>query len=239
MMLNTWISATALCLLGGAALVRALPAQDKGTDKQAPKAAAAAPIAKSADTDKALIDAQKFSYPLSTCPISGEALPDKPTEFVVDGRLVRTCCARCKATVEKDATAAVKAIDAGVVAAQQSGYPMETCVVSGTKLDDKAVNHVYGTRLVRLANADAVATFQKDPKPAMAKLDQAYIKSLTATYALKTCPVSNEELTSMGAPVDKLYGTTLVRFCCNACIKSFDKDAEAGLKRLAAGAKPK
>lgn len=188
--------------------------------------------------DRSAIAMQRFSYPLTTCVVSGEALDAKPTEFIVKGQLVRTCCTKCKAEIEKDPTAALKKIDDAVVAAQKAGYPMTTCVVSDAKLDDKSVDYVYASRLVRLANREAVANFEKDPKSAMAKLDAAYIKSLSATYTLKKCPVSGEELGGMGSPVDKLYGTTLVRFCCNSCVKTFEKEPEKYLKEMAAARKP-
>lgn len=187
--------------------------------------------------DRANVMMQRFSYPLTTCVVSGEKLDDKPTEFLVKGQLVRTCCTKCKAQVEKDPTEALKKINDAVVAAQKAGYPLTTCVVTDAKLDDKAVDFVYGSRLVRLANREAVATFEKDPKAAMAKLDAAYIKALSPAYTLKKCPVSGEELGGMGSPVDKLYGTTLVRFCCNSCVKTFEKEPEKYMKELAAAPK--
>jgi YHS domain-containing protein len=181
---------------------------------------------------------QRLSYPLTICVISGEKLDEKATEFVVKGQLFRTCCTKCQAQIEKDPTAALKKISDAVIAAQKAAYPLTTCVVTDAKLDDKAIDYVYASRLVRLANRDAVATFEKDPKAAMAKLDAAYIKALGATYALKKCPVSGEELGGMGSPVDKLYGTTLVRFCCNSCVKTFEKEPEKYLKEMAAAGKP-
>lgn len=188
--------------------------------------------------DKAIIQSQHWSYPLTTCPISGEKLEAKHVDFVVKGRLVRTCCDHCQADVMKDPTEAFKKIDAGVIAAEKAGYPLTVCAATGAKLDDKAVDYVWGTRLVRLANHDAIAAFEKDPKAAMAKIDEAYIKAQVATYPLKKCVVSNEALGGMGEPVDKLYGTTLVRFCCNSCVKSFEKDPDTYLKEIAEARKP-
>jgi hypothetical protein len=187
--------------------------------------------------ERAMIIVQRYSYPLDTCPIKGEKLESKATEFLVNGHLVRTCCGNCKAKVQADPTATLKKVEDGVVAAQKAGYPMMVCAATGTKLDDKAVDYVYGTRLVRLANKDAVAAFEKDPKAAMAKLDDAYIKAQVATYPMKKCVISGHEFT-MGPPVDKLYGTTLVRFCCNDCVPEFEKDASKHLKAIADARKP-
>jgi hypothetical protein len=183
--------------------------------------------------DRAIINSQRWSYPLDTCPVSGEKLEAKHSEFVVKGRLVRTCCDKCKEAIVKDPTEAFKKIDAAVITAQKAGYPLSICAATGAKLDDKAFDYVVGTRLVRLANREAIAAFERDPKAAMAKVDEAYIKAQKDTYPMKKCLVSGEELGGMGEPVDKLYGTTLVRFCCNSCVKSFEKDSDKFLKELA------
>ena len=213
-----------------------------GQGKDEPKKEPAAPAAKASPADEAVVRAQLPSYPLKTCVISGDELgkDGAPVDFVVDGRLVRLCCNDCKKDVEKDKAAAFKKVDAGVVAAQKPTYPLDTDPVTGAKLGDKAVDHVYGTRLVRLANADSVALFDKDPKTAMAKVDKAWIEAQRPTYALKTCVVSGEPLGGeMGEPVDYLYGTQLVRFCCKRCPAKFEKDPAPYLAKLAPEAKSK
>jgi hypothetical protein len=197
-----------------------------------------APKQDKAQDDRAIIQAQRWSYPLATCPISGEKLGPKMSEFVVQGRLVRTCCNDCKAQVVADPSPMLKKIDAAVIAQQKADYPLATDPVTGAKLDDKAIDYVYGTRLVRLANKDSVAAFEKDPKSAMAKVDAAYIKAQTATYPLKTCVVSGEDLGGMGEAYDKLYGTRLVRFCCSSCTETFEKDSGTYLKKLDDAKKP-
>jgi hypothetical protein len=191
-----------------------------------------------AQDDRAIIQSQRWSYPLSTCPISGEKLGPKATEFVVQGRLVRTCCNDCKAQIVQDPSPLLKKLDAAVVAQQKADYPLATDPITGAKLDDKAIDHVYGMRLVRLADKESVAAFEKDPKTAMAKVDAAYVKAQTAAYPLKTCIVSGEELGGMGEAYDKLYGTRLVRFCCSSCTESFEKEPATYLKKLDDAKKP-
>lgn len=183
--------------------------------------------------DKAILAEQRWSYPLATCPVSGEKLEAKHVDFVVRGRMVRTCCDHCKEEVTKDPTEVFKKIDAAVIADQKASYPLTTCPVSGEKLDDKAVDRVHGTRLVRFCCDMCAAKFEKDPKPAMAKVDEAYILAQKDSYPLKTCIVSGEKLGGMGEPVDKLYGTKLVRFCCSSCIRSFEKESDKFMKQLA------
>ncbi len=46
----------------------------------------------------------------------------------------------------------------------------------------------------------------------------------TDTYPMKTCPVSGEELGSMGEPVIVEHGGTTVKLCCKSCIEDFNKD---------------
>lgn len=51
-----------------------------------------------AKLDKAVIERQKASYPLGTCPVSGEKLGGEmgePVDFVTGNRLVRFCCKNC------------------------------------------------------------------------------------------------------------------------------------------------
>jgi len=69
---------------------------------------------------------------------------------------------------------------------------------------------------------------------------QAQIDTLKKTYPLTTCPVSEDDLASMGGkPIDYLYtqkntdGTEtvrLVRFCCPDCVTKFKKNPEKYLK---------
>jgi len=47
-----------------------------------------------------------------------------------------------------------------------------------------------------------------------------------------TCPVSGEELGSMGTPIKKTVGDEVVLLCCNGCSKEFDANPE---KYLAGG----
>lgn len=231
-----------LGVVSTATLVFALPAlgsqertpAQKPAQAPVPKPAQEAPASTVKPEDALIIKTQKPSYPLTTCPISGEKLVEgEAVDWVVKERLVRLCCRDCVKAVEKDATKALKAVDDGVVSAQKPVYPLKTCVVTGKSLTDAAVDHVYGTKLVRLADKDAVAAFEKEPKGFMAKVDQAWIAAQVPTYKLKTCVVMTDEvLDPSGDIVDYLYGTTLVRFCCKKCLRKFEKEPEKYLKRL-------
>ncbi|HEU5070771.1 MAG TPA: hypothetical protein VFV96_10230 [Verrucomicrobiae bacterium] len=53
-------------------------------------------------------------------------------------------------------------------------------------------------------------------------------------YPLTTCVVSGEKLDDMGKPYVFDYKGHEVRLCCKKCLKKFDKDPEAYLKKIEA-----
>lgn len=181
--------------------------------------------------DKAVLASEKPAYPLTTCPISGEALGKDAIDVVAGGHLVRVCCPKCAAKVEKDPAAYREKVVAAVIQAQKASYPLTKCPVTGEELGKDAFDHVYGTRLVRLKDKATVAAFEKDAAAAMAKVDKALIDAQLKTYAVHACPVSGEALDKDA--VNYLYGTKLVRLCCNGCVKRFNAAPEKFLKELA------
>ncbi len=78
------------------------------------------PAAYLAKLQAAVATAQAPSYPLKTCPISGRELPAEPVDTLLAGRLVRFCCAGCKATAEKDPAAILAKLDAAAAAAAKT-----------------------------------------------------------------------------------------------------------------------
>lgn len=64
------------------------------------------------------------------------------------------------------------------------------------------------------------------------------IEGVPATYPLKKCPVSNEDLGGMGKPVKVTHDGTDVYLCCKSCLKDFNKDpAKFAAQVKAAGKK--
>jgi YHS domain-containing protein len=202
-------------------------------DQDAKPTEAAAKVA----AEKVAIEVQKPSYPLETCPISGEPLGDDPIDYVHEGRLVRLCCKMCVKGLGKEgaAEAAITKIDQAVIAAQKASYPLENCVISNEKIDDPSsdmepMDYVHGTRLVRFCCKGCVKSFQKDPAKFMATIDKALIEKQRPAYPLTTCLISGEELGDDS--VEMLYGTRLVRLCCKKCVKEFEKNPAELLARL-------
>ena len=55
---------------------------------------------------------QKPGYKLTTCPISGKPLGEGAVDVVVNGRLVRACCAGCVGPIKADPAAGIAKVDA-------------------------------------------------------------------------------------------------------------------------------
>lgn len=76
------------------------------------------PASFAAKLDAAAKEAQAKTYPLKTCVMNPKAeVSADSTEFVVAGRLLRTCCGRCKAKVLEAPYDYVMAVDAARAAA--------------------------------------------------------------------------------------------------------------------------
>ncbi len=51
-------------------------------------------------------------------------------------------------------------------------------------------------------------------------------------YTLSTCPVSGENLGSMGDAIVKVHDGREVRFCCDSCVGAFEKDPAKYLAKI-------
>jgi YHS domain-containing protein len=124
-----------------------------------------------------------------------------------------------------------------------SAYPLDYCLVSGEKLGSMgdAVVKTYDGREVKFCCGMCPPKFEKDKAAYMKKLDDAIVQTQKANYPLETCVVSGEPLvhSEMGDPVDYVYQNRLVRFCCNGCVKTFNKNPGRFLSKLDAAAAEK
>ncbi len=72
--------------------------------------------------DAAVLESQAKAYPVGHCAVNPKAeVTAESTQFVVAGRLVRTCCAKCKAKVLENPYEYIVAIDAARAAAAAGG----------------------------------------------------------------------------------------------------------------------
>jgi YHS domain-containing protein len=151
------------------------------------------------------------------------------------------CLAGLAASFQEKAAAPASAPDpvkeAALIAEQLPTYPLTTCPVSHDSLEamGKPMDLLHEGRLVRLCCKSCVKEFKKDPATTAAilkSIEEGVIQAQRASYPLKTCAVSGEELGSMGEPLELVHGTRLVRLCCKGCIKGFQRDPAATLAKI-------
>lgn len=180
-------------------------------------------------------------YPFADCPVSGKPLGSmgKPIIRRYDGREIRFCCAGCIKRFEKEKPGSLAKLDKRLIAAQRSGYPLTTCVVSGGKLGSMGdpVDRVVGNRLVRLCCAGCVSKLKANRALYLAKLDAAVVRKQAAAYSLKSCIVSGKPLDAMGGAKDVVVAGRLVRLCCAGCLSSLRQEPASYLTRLDAALK--
>ncbi|MDP7006261.1 MAG: hypothetical protein QF718_08645 [Phycisphaerales bacterium] len=160
-------------------------------------------------------------YLLDTCPITGKKLGSmgEPPVEIIDGREVRFCCAGCIPEFKANKDAKFKEIDAKMIAQQLPYYPIDTCVVSGDKLDAKgaAVDFIYGNRLFRTCCNDCKDEFLANPAKFVPELDKAIIKAQKKSYPIDYCVIGRGALDGMGGPDFMIVGNRLVQLCCAGC----------------------
>lgn len=147
-------------------------------NEQNVKAFRAEPAKYLVKVDEALVKQQLPFYPLEMCPVSGKKLGEvgEPVNLIYKNRLVRFCCADCKAEFQKDPSKYIAKIDAAVIAAQSKKYSAKTCVVTDEEFGGEMgepVDYVIGNRMVRLCCNGCIKKLRKDPLKYLAMLDQS------------------------------------------------------------------
>ena len=184
----------------------------------------------------------KNPYTLATDPVSGEKLPERKKQVIIqhEGRELRFASDDTLKKFKAGPAKYIKKIDKQLIAQQLRHYPLDTCIVSGEKLGGdmgKPVNFLHNNRLIRFCCKSCKKDFLKKPATYLKPLDKVIIAKQKLRYPLKTCVVSGEELNSMGNPIDHVVGNRLVRFCCKRCVKTFNKEPAKYLAILDKAAK--
>jgi len=165
-------------------------------------------------------------YSLNVCPVTGSefgAMGD-PVAIIHEGREIKFCCAGCKPKFEADPAKYIAKVDEMMIAQQKANYPLDTCLVSGQKLDSKGgqIDMIVNNRHVALCCAGCKAKINADPAGFIAKLDEAVIAKQAATYPFKKCPVSGDAIGDK--PVNVVIGNQLIELCCNGCKDKVNAD---------------
>jgi len=168
-------------------------------------------------------DAKTPKVVMPECPIMGE-----PVNFLVhtdtaDGP-VYFCCGMCIGKYKKDSEKYAKSVIAQRAAVAKLPKVQVSCPISGHAVD-KAVSVDYKGEKVHFCCKECPAKFQKEPAK--------YATKLAASYTHQTkCPVGDEAIDPASSVTlkngDKIY------FCCDKCIKSFEKDVAKYAPKLEA-----
>ncbi len=141
-------------------------------------------------------------------------------------------------------TGAFLAAPFGVVAQDQAKsekskpYPLDVCAVSGEALrGDHGEPFVFVSdgREIQLCCKSCQKDFDKNKTAILAKVDAAAKK--VKPYQAETCLVSDEKLGEMGEPYVLIRKGQEVKLCCKGCLKPFNKDQAAYLKKLEVASK--
>jgi hypothetical protein len=117
-------------------------------------------------------------------------------------------------------------------------YPLDVCAVSGEALDGthgEAFVFVADGREIQLCCKSCQKDFDKDKSAILAKVDAAAKK--VKPYKAETCLVSDEKLGDMGEPYVLIRKGQEIKLCCKGCLKEFNKDQAAYLKKLQTASK--
>lgn len=116
-------------------------------------------------------------------------------------------------------------------------YPMDTCVVSGEKLDSMGEPFVFveGSQEVQLCCKSCQKDFNRDKSASLAKIKTAAAK--VKPFRGSTCVVSGETLESEKA-VGLVYKGREIVLCCEGCVKDFKKKPDSFVAKLDAKPAP-
>jgi len=191
-----------------AILCAVLPAQDK----------------KPAEQQKAPAVVQKPAlYPDNLCIVSDEPLEADAVTVTIEGETFKACCKKCAAKVEKDHAKYSAKLAERQKAAQLANYPLKTCVVSKEELGsmgEPVKLMLDGTRVQVCCKSCTKKATAKPAEMAQKVKDAAY--AAQQKTANTTCPVGGEKLEDK--VVEVMFGTKLVRFCCEKCAAKFEQE---------------
>ena len=178
-------------------------------------------------------------YILATDPVSGKLLPPHDKQIIVqyEGRELRFASHDTHKKFMADPDKYLKNIDRQLIGLQMPYYPLSNCMISGEKLGGEMgepVDYLYKNRLIRFCCQGCKKDFLKENNRGryLTQLDEAVIAKQKPVYPLKTCVVSGEELASMDEPIDHVVGNRLIRFCCQQCVKHFNKEPAKYMQML-------
>ena len=192
-----------------------------------------APAPEFDETDLTLVTMAQLD-PLGLCPKNGRdvASMGKSTRRIINGVDVTFCCPPCIKAYKADFAAYRKQIAPKIIEQQKPYYPIETCIVTGKPLGDEAVDHVYGNRLIRLADADTIAAFTADALTYEERLDFIIADAERDDYPLDVCVVAGSAFVEEKKPAEVIVGNRLVKICCGGCTSKIRQEPYVIVKKI-------
>ena len=173
-------------------------------------------------------------YLLSTDPVTGEPLGDEPVVYEHEGRELRFANEENLQSFKEHPQQYLGKLDEKMIENQLPLYPLDTCPITGEALGSmgEPINVIHNNRLIRLCCAGCKGQLEAKAEEVFAKLDAAVAEQQKPTEPMKTCPVSGDEMGSMGDPVTYVAGNRLFSFCCKGCIGMFEKNPAKYLEKM-------
>ena len=192
-----------------------------------------APASEVDETDLTVVSMAQLDS-LGLCPKNGRdvASMGKSTRRIINGVDVTFCCPPCIKAYKEDYASYRDKIAPKIIAKQKPYYPTELCLVTGKKLGDDAIDHVHGNRLIRLADADAVAAFAKDTATHEERLDFIIADAERDNYPLDTCVVAGSAFVQEKKPAEVIVGNRLVKICCGGCTSKIRQEPYVIVKKI-------
>ena len=128
--------------------------------------------------DREMVDDQMPFYPLTTCVVSGEPLPegeDGSFDFIYKNGLIRLCCEMCAQDFDAKPGAYLAKLDDAAGGQQRSDYPLSVCMVSGEKLGSmgEPTDMIVAGRLIRLCCLMCEPKVKAEPTKYLGRLEKA------------------------------------------------------------------
>jgi len=170
-------------------------------------------------------------YPLEKCIVCEQILDDLAVIVDFFGREIRFCKEDCRSDFESGHDTWIRTIDERITDQQRDVYPLKTCVVCDTPLEESAeLDEVFLNRLFRLCSYDCQEKLKKGAAKYFDKLNRAVVEKQKKSYPLKKCIVSGKPLGDEA--VDHVVANQLVRLADYGQIDSFNETPGKYLAKL-------
>jgi hypothetical protein len=156
------------------------------------------------------------------CPVTGKQLGSmsEPIKVQVGQQVAYLCCQGCQG--KQISAEHWKTIQSNIAQAQG------TCPIMGKPVDANMKSTVVNGQQVFVCCPPCIAKIQADAEGSLKKVNASYVSHVAKERQVKSdqlhitaqaiCPVSGENLGTMGAPIKVQVGEEVAFLCCKACV---------------------